>query len=90
MGAKGAVLLNYIGIGPEVIDFVADRNVHKQGKYMPGVHIPVRSPAWIMEHMPQYILLLPWNFKEEILRQCRPYRQRGGRFIVPIPSPSVV
>jgi hypothetical protein len=87
--AKGAVMLNYIGAGPETIDFVVDRNVHKQGKYMPGVHIPVRAPSRIMREMPNYVLLLPWNFKEEILRQCDRYRKRGGRFIIPVPSPTV-
>lgn len=84
--AKGAVLLNYIGAGTETIDYVVDRNVHKQGKYMPGVRIPIHEPAKIMNEMPDYVLLLPWNFKEEILQQCDAYRRRGGLFIIPIPQ----
>ncbi len=88
--AKGAVLLNYLGLGTGMIDFVVDRNVHKQGKYMPGVHIPIHEPSRIIQSMPDFVLLLPWNFKEEILRQCDPYRKRGGRFIIPIPEPRIV
>jgi SAM-dependent methyltransferase len=88
--AKGAVLLNYIGAGTELIDFVVDRNVHKQGKLMPGVHIPIDEPGRILRDKPDYVLLLPWNFKDEILRQCDSYRQAGGQFIIPIPEPVVV
>lgn len=88
--AKGCVLLNYAGVGSERIDFVADRNVHKQGMYMPGVRIPVREPEALLSEMPDYVLLLAWNFKDEIMRQQGEYVKRGGRFIVPIPSPEVV
>jgi SAM-dependent methyltransferase len=88
--AKGAVLLNATNIGDDVLDFVCDRNVHKQGRYMPGVHVPIVPPARILETMPDYVLLLPWNFKDEILKQQSEYRQRGGKFIVPIPDPVVV
>ena len=88
--AKGAILLNYIDAGTETIEFVVDRNVHKQGRFMPGVHVPIYSPSRIMKKMPDYVLLLPWNFKDEILKQCGPYRKRGGRFIIPIPAPTVV
>lgn len=88
--AKGAILLNYIGIGADVIDFVVDRNVHKQGKFMPGVRIPICEPARIMDDRPDYVVILPWNFAEEILSQQDPYRQLGGKFIIPIPEPVIV
>jgi hypothetical protein len=88
--AKGSTLLNYIGIGPEVVDFVVDRNVHKQGLCMPGVHVPIREPAVLLDERPEYVLLLAWNFKDEIMRQQVEYRQRGGRFVVPVPTPLVV
>lgn len=85
--AKGATLLNFFGIGTDMLDFVADRNVHKQGRYMPGVHIPVVDPARIREDMPDCVLILPWNFKEEIMEQQDDYRSAGGKFLVPIPEP---
>jgi len=88
--AKGTILLNYVAAGTDLIDFVVDRNIHKQGKYMPGVHIPICEPERIFRDMPDYVLLLPWNFKDEILQQCDTYRRRGGRFIIPIPRPEVV
>jgi hypothetical protein len=88
--AKGCVLLNFAGVGTEHIDFVADRNVHKQGMYMPGVRIPVLAPEALLSQMPDYVLLLAWNFKDEIIKQQDEYTKRGGRFIVPIPSPEVV
>ncbi|MCZ7627715.1 MAG: hypothetical protein M5U19_00765 [Microthrixaceae bacterium] len=79
-----------MGIGTELVDFVVDRNVHKQGLLMPGVHIPIRDPSALLEEQPDYLLLLAWNFKDEILAQQEEYRQRGGRFIVPIPRPEVL
>lgn len=88
--AKGAVLLNYVGIGCDLLDFVVDRNVHKQGRYMPGVHLPILGPEELLNRMPDYVVLLPWNFKKEILSQQQEYRSRGGKFIVPIPFPEVV
>jgi SAM-dependent methyltransferase len=83
--AKGCILLNYAAIGTDVIDFVVDRNPHKQGMYMPGVHIPVRDPSELLVRSPDFVLLLAWNFKDEVLRQQAEYRRRGGKFIVPIP-----
>lgn len=81
--AKGAVLLNAFGIGADTLDFVADRSPHKQGHYMPGVHIPIVPAERLVEAMPGATLLLAWNFADEILSQQHEYRARGGQFIVP-------
>jgi SAM-dependent methyltransferase len=88
--AKGAVLLNAFGIGADIVDFVADRSPHKQGFFMPGVHIPIVPAERLAEAMPEATLLLAWNFEEEILEQQREYRRRGGRFVVPGPTIRVV
>jgi SAM-dependent methyltransferase len=88
--AKGAILLNAFGIGRETIAFVADRSPHKQERYMPGVHLPIAPPERLLQEMPEETLLLAWNFADEILAQQASYRQRGGRFIIPIPKPIVV
>ncbi len=88
--AKGAILLNYTGIGRETLDWVADRNVHKQGRFLPGVRVPIVDPARLLEEQPDFVLILPWNFRDEILAQQAEYRRRGGRFIVPIPKPEVL
>ena len=88
--AKGTTLLNCFRIGPDVLDFVADRSEHKQGLYMPGVRLPIVAPEYLLEAMPAEVLLLAWNFAEEILSQQEEYRRRGGRFIVPIPRPRLI
>lgn len=88
--AKGSTLLNYCGIGRETLDFVVDRSTYKQGRYMPGVRLPIYLPAKLLEAMPDYVLLLTWNFAQEILEQQAEYRRRGGRFIIPVPNPQVV
>lgn len=84
--AKGSTLLNTFGIDGTTLDFVADASPHKQGYYTPGSDLEVRPPSALLELMPDYVLLLAWNFADEILEQQREYRARGGRFIVPIPQ----
>ena len=88
--AKGSTLLNFCEIGPDVLEFVVDRSPHKQGKYMPGVHLPIAPPSRLMETRPDYVLLLTWNFADEILAQQAAFRGLGGRFILPIPDVRVV
>jgi SAM-dependent methyltransferase len=88
--AKGATLLNYCGIGRETIDFVVDRSTVKQGLYTPGTHLLVKSPEALLAERPDHVLLLTWNFADEILDQQAAYRKRGGKFIIPVPKPAIV
>ena len=88
--AKGAVLLNACGIGAETLDFVADRSQYKQGRFMPGVHLPVVAPERLLHDRPDEVLLLAWNFADEILEQQAAYRAQGGRFVIPVPEPRIV
>lgn len=83
--AKGNTLLNYCGIREDFIDFTVDRSPHKQGLFLPGTHIPIHAPSRIDEVRPDYILILPWNLKNEIVAQMSHVRSWGGKFVVPIP-----
>jgi len=87
--AKGNTLLNYCGVGTDLIEFTVDRNPHKQNCYLPGTRIPVRHPDALREARPDYLLLLPWNLRDEIMQQASFIRVWGGRFVVPIPEVSV-
>ncbi|MDO9540776.1 MAG: class I SAM-dependent methyltransferase [Kiritimatiellia bacterium] len=84
--AKSTTLLNCFGIGSETLDFVVDRSTVKQGHYTPGTHLQIMAPDKLLEVQPDYVLLLSWNFADEVLSQQAEYRKRGGRFIVPIPE----
>ncbi|HKV69785.1 MAG TPA: class I SAM-dependent methyltransferase [Gemmatimonadales bacterium] len=83
---KGNTLLNYCGVGKDFLDFTVDRNPHKHGKYLPGTHIPILPPEALAERRPDYILILPWNLKDEIAAQLSFVREWGGRCLVPIPT----
>ncbi|MBV8091900.1 MAG: methyltransferase, partial [Acetobacteraceae bacterium] len=87
--AKGATLINYVGVGTDLIDFVVDRNVHKHGRYMPGQKIEILPPEALLERKPDYVLVLAWNFIDEIAAQQRAYLEGGGRFIIPVPKPHI-
>lgn len=84
--AKGNTLLNYCGIRGDFIDYVADLSPHKQGRYLPGTHLPIAPPGRIAETRPDYLLILPWNIKDEVIAQNAFIRQWGGKFVVPIPE----
>lgn len=88
--AKGNTLLNYCGIRTDLIDYVVDRSPHKQGLFLPGTHIPIFSPDKSRETKPDYLLILPWNLKDEIIRQMADIRKWGGNFVIPIPHLEVI
>jgi hypothetical protein len=88
--AKGNTLLNYCGVRADFIDYTVDRSPHKQGCFLPGVHIPVYGPERVRETKPDYLLILPWNLKDEIVGQMAGIRDWGGRFVVPIPQVKVL
>jgi SAM-dependent methyltransferase len=88
--AKGSTLVNYLDLRPGFFEYVVDANPHKQGRLMPGQHIPIVHPGRLLESRPDLVLLLVWNFAGEVLRQQAAYRVGGGRFVIPIPEPRVI
>lgn len=88
--AKGNTLLNYCGIKNDLIDFAADANPHKQNKWLPASHIPVVNESHLKDNHPDYVVILPWNLKEEIMEQLSYIRQWGGKFVIPIPELEVI
>jgi len=88
--AKGNTLLNYCGVRTDLLEYTVDRSPHKQGRFLPGVHIPVYAPERIMQTRPDYVLILPWNLKDEIVAQMAGIRAWGGRFVLPIPETRVI
>lgn len=88
--AKGNTLLNYCGVQTDMIDFTVDRSPHKQNMLLPGTHIPIKSPEAIIAAKPDYVLILPWNLKDEIVDQMKEVRSWGGQFVVPIPVVQII
>ncbi|MBS1732668.1 MAG: methyltransferase domain-containing protein [Bacteroidetes bacterium] len=88
--AKGNTLLNFCGVKNDLVDFVVDANPHKQDKYLPASHIPVTSESKIKKEKPDYVIILPWNLKEEVMAQLMYIKDWGGKFVVPIPSLQII
>jgi len=88
--AKGNTLLNYCGVRSDFVGYTVDRSPHKQGKFLPGSHIPIFHPDRIRDTRPDYLLILPWNIKEEVMSQMAYVRQWGAKFVIPIPEPKVL
>jgi hypothetical protein len=88
--AKGNTLLNYCGIRDDFIDYTVDINPHKQGLFLPGTHIPIKHPDQIRIDQPDYVLVLPWNIKEEIINQLSYIRKWKGKFVILIPKVEIL
>jgi hypothetical protein len=88
--AKGNTLLGFLKIGPDLLPYIVDRSPLKQGLFTPGTHIPVVPPERLLQDQPDYVLLLAWNFADEIIEQQAEYRKRGGKFMVPVPQVRVL
>ena len=88
--AKGATLLNYCGVHADLIDYAVDRSPHKQGLFMPGSRLPIHDPARVAETKPDYLLILPYNLRDEIIGEMSHVRSWGGRFVVAIPELQIV
>jgi SAM-dependent methyltransferase len=88
--AKGNTLLGFLEIGPNLIEYIADKSALKQGRFCPGVHIPVVPPEQLLKDQPDYVVLLAWNFVDEILSQQEEYCRKGGKFIIPVPSVKII
>ena len=88
--AKGNTLLNFCNIDKTLISYVVDKNIHKQGKYLPGIHLPIKSPDEINKSKPDYLLILPWNLQNEIMEEMNFIREWGGKFVIPIPEVKIL
>ncbi|KKT82092.1 MAG: hypothetical protein A3B99_04350 [Candidatus Yanofskybacteria bacterium RIFCSPHIGHO2_02_FULL_44_12b] len=88
--AKGNTLLNYMEIGTDLLEYVVDDSPYKQGLYTPGMHIPVVSSQSLENNRPDYLFILAWNFAEQIMVKCSDFRNKGGRFILPVPEPKII
>jgi len=88
--AKGTIMLNFLNLNDRIIEYAVDKNIHKQGKYMPGVRIRIDEPEKLMLDQPDFVVILPWNFRDEIIRQQLAYLESGGNFVVPIPDLEII
>ena len=88
--AKGNTLLNYCKVSTELLEYTVDRSLHKQGRYLPGTHIPIKEPELISRTKPDYLLILPWNLKNEIMQQMACIREWNGKFVIPIPELEII